>query len=388
MPKFPKPWYRKRRGWYVTLADRQIPLGKDRKAAFEEYHKLMRQPQERKVPAASVLSVIDQFLEWVQKNRAAETYLWYQSRLQLFGRTYPDLLTKDLKPIHVQQWIDGFADLASGSKRNHARSIVRCMAWAEEQGLIDRSPIAHFKKPKAGIREAVIDPEEYASILALVRSEAFRDLLVFTWETGARAAESLAVEKRHVDLANHRVVFPVDEEKMQRIPRIIYLTEPAEEIVRRLVLRHPSGPIFRNNDGRPWTTEAVNCAFIALQIRAGLKGMKDEGRQLSEEDIQRKIATLKPARQCGGRAGKKTPAELREEAIKKLRYAAARERAPKHCLTEFRHSFCHRLLKSGVDALTVSVLMGHADQSMIAKVYAQLSHAPDYLRDTLRKAAG
>ena len=54
----------------------------------------------------------------------------------------------------------------------------------------------------------------------------------------------------------------------------------------------------------------------------------------------------------------------------------------------FRHSFCHRLLKSGVDALTVSVLMGHADPSMIAKVYSHLSQAPQYLRDALRKAAG
>ena len=35
MPKFPKPWFRENRGWYVTLDDQQIPLGKDRVAAFE-----------------------------------------------------------------------------------------------------------------------------------------------------------------------------------------------------------------------------------------------------------------------------------------------------------------------------------------------------------------
>ena len=113
MPKFPKPWYRKKRGWYVTLDGEQIPLGKEREAAFEQYHELMRQPRERKVPAASVVSIIDQFLDWVQKNRAADTYVWYQSRLQLFARKYPDLLTKELKPIHVQQWIDGYDHLAS-----------------------------------------------------------------------------------------------------------------------------------------------------------------------------------------------------------------------------------------------------------------------------------
>lgn len=30
MPKFPMPWFRKKRGWYVTLDGGQIPLGKDR----------------------------------------------------------------------------------------------------------------------------------------------------------------------------------------------------------------------------------------------------------------------------------------------------------------------------------------------------------------------
>ena len=306
----------------------------------------------------------------------------------LFARKYPDLLTKELKPIHVQQWIDGYGHLSSGSKRNHARAIVRCMAWAEEQGIIDRSPIARFKKPKGGVRQTVIAPEEYAAILDLIPSEPFRDLVAFAWETGARATECLAIEKRHVDLPAHRIVFPVEEEKMQRMPRIIYLTDAAEQIVRRLVLRHPEGPIFRNTNGLAWNTEAVNCAFVALRIRIGLRVMKAEGFTLSDDEVQRKIATLQSDHKVKGKTVRKTAVELRKEAKKKLRNAAACARTRKLCLTAFRHSFCHRLLKSGVDALTVSVLMGHADPSMIAKVYSHLSHAPQYLRDALQKAAG
>ena len=71
MPKFPQPWFRKKRGWYVTLDGQQIPLGTENDAAFTQYHDLMRQPRQRKVPATAVASIIDRFLDWVQKNRAA-----------------------------------------------------------------------------------------------------------------------------------------------------------------------------------------------------------------------------------------------------------------------------------------------------------------------------
>ena len=154
------------------------------------------------------------------------------------------------------------------------------MRWAEEQGLIDRTPLAHFKKPRAGRRETVISPEEYERILACVPNANFRDLLVFAWETGARAAECLAVEKRHVDLAGARIVFPPAEKKMGRIPRIIYLSEKATAIVARL-LTHSQSHLFVNANGVPWTTEAVNCNFIQIQARMGKKAMQDALRQLA-----------------------------------------------------------------------------------------------------------
>jgi len=388
MARTPKPWYwRERRSWFVTIRGERQNLGPDKKEAYQAFHVLMgKPPEEPRVRGDAVVAFIDRFLESLQKSGAAEdTYVWYQSRLQCFARRYPALRVGTLKPFHVQEWIDSFVDLSSGSKRNYARAIMRCMRWAEEQGMIDRSPIAHFKKPKGGVRETVIAPEEYADILACARNRPFRDLCTFAWEAGARAAECMAVEKRHVDLGNHRIVFPVEEEKMQRIPRIIYLTDAAEEIIRRLMLLYPTGPLFRGANG-PWTANAVNCAFVAIQVRMGLRAMKEDGFTLSEEDIKAKIATLGQEREFGRRKVKKSKAELREEAMRKLRKAAACTRARKHCLTEFRHSFCHRLLKAGVDALTVSVLMGHADPTMIAKVYSHLSHAPDYLREVLRKS--
>ena len=330
MARFPKPFFRKpRKLWYVQIDGKQHNLGPDETAAFDEYHRLMRQPREqRSVRPESVAALIDQFLDWTEKHRAPDTYIWYQSRLQEFVRKWPDVLIHELKPYHVQQWIDGF-DVASGTKRNYARSIMRCMTWCEEQGLIDRNPIRHFKKPRGGKREQVISPAEYQAILNCFKRQGMRDLLTFAWCTGARAAECLAIEKRHVDLANHRIVFPVNEEKMERAPRIIYLTENAEEIICRLNMQTAEGHLFRNCDGLPWSTEAINCAFCRVQKKLDVK----------------------------------------------------------YCLTAFRHSFAHRMLRSGVDALTVSVLMGHSDTTTLSRVYSHLTQAPDYLMTALKKGA-
>jgi hypothetical protein len=148
MPHYPKPFFRKSRGlWYVQIDGAQHNLGPDRDAAFAAYRDLMAQPARQPVRADATCLLIDQFLEWVEKNRAPETYVWYQSRLQLFVQRYPALRVADLKPFHVQQWIDAF-EVSSGTKRNYARSIIRCLNWCEEQGLVDRLPLRHFKKPK------------------------------------------------------------------------------------------------------------------------------------------------------------------------------------------------------------------------------------------------
>ena len=56
----------------------------------------------------SVPAICDRFLEWVQAHRAAGTYVWYQYRLQRFVKRYPDLTLHELRPYHVQEWVDSY----------------------------------------------------------------------------------------------------------------------------------------------------------------------------------------------------------------------------------------------------------------------------------------
>ena len=91
MAKTPKPWFRKGRGWFVTIHGKQHNLGRDKKAAHQEFFRLMRQPAElRQVSGRSLAAIVDDFLEYVQNNRASETYRWYRELLQKFIVAHKD----------------------------------------------------------------------------------------------------------------------------------------------------------------------------------------------------------------------------------------------------------------------------------------------------------
>jgi integrase len=340
MAKFRKPFFRpSRRLWYVEIVrGKQISLGREREAAFARYHELMTTASNSAPRSVAPLTptgdtmpvvvIIDMFLDWCQKNRAADTYRWYKDRLQLFCNTIPAALTvAELRNFHVQQWIDACTHLSPGSKRNHCRSAQRAMGWAVCQGYINHSPIKTLQKPSAGRRERILTVEEFQKFLKVTKDQSFKDLLTVCWQTGCRPQEVLRVEARHVNQSGARWIFPALEAKGRKLPRIVYLTSEALEITERLMLRFPRGPIFRNTDGLPWTPDAVNCRFQRLAKKTGVRA----------------------------------------------------------CLYVFRHSWTNRLLLSGVDALTVAILAGHRDPGMIAKHYQHLSVNPDYLLGQARK---
>ena len=383
MPHYPKPFFRAPRGlWYVQIDGRQVNLGPERDEAFRRYHDLMARGRDRPEPPAgdAAVSILDAFLDWCQKHRAPRTYEWYREYLQSFARSIPRDLTVDrLKPIHVQQWVDAQPGWRRG-KRGAIAAVQRAFNWAAKMGLIGASPVRHVEKPRAGRRDVVVTPEEYAWILGQIKDEPFRDLLIVCWETGCRPQEALAVEARHVDLPGVRWVFPPDEAKGKRAHRVVYLTDRAFEITRGLMTRNPQGPLFRNTDGRPWHPYALNCRFGRLRLAQGRQRIQQLG--LMPPKIKRLGA--ESGREPEARAAHGEAVLRRRERIAEL----ARGHGTKWCLYHFRHSFATRMLQSGMDSLTVSALLGHADGSMLAKVYSHLSKSDTYLRDAIKAGAG
>jgi integrase len=382
MPKFPKPFFRTaRQAWFVQVAGKQIKLGADRDAAMRRYHEIMRQPEAAApVSTESALSILDAFLEWCEKHKASRTYDWYRTYLESFARTLPPgIAATGLKPYHVEEWLDANPGWKTG-RRGAVIAVQRAFNWAARMGIIDASPLRSVEKPRAGRRERVIDPGRYALILSLVRDEEFRDLLTVCWETGCRPQEALSVEARHVDLAAGCWVFPAGEAKGRKHQRVVYLTDTALSVTRRRMAAHPSGPIFRNTGGQPWSASALNCRFARLRQSMGRRRLEELG-----------LMPPKLVRQSVAQRSDPAARQAHHEAVIQRRREItrlARQHMPRYSLYSFRHSWCTHALERGVDAVTVAVLMGHRDTTMISRVYAHLMQRRDHLRDAVRRAAG
>ncbi len=335
MPRPHKIWWWEQKGEYcVTIGGTRHRLGAERDAAQRRFHELLAaEPDERPVDPQSVVAVMDTFLD-ESSFKSDETQKWYKKHCQSFvdflkGQGLRGLRVKDFAPLHVNKWLKSHTTWSDGTKNGACRAVQRAFRWANQMGYIKVNPVAFVPdKPPPGKRENIITPNEYKAILALVRDDDFTDLLVVSWECGCRPQESLRVEKRHFNEEINRWEFPVKEAKGEKKVRFVYLTDNALKITKRRMLTYPEGPIFRNTHGRPWTTYAVNCRFTRL-----------------EKHIGRKIA-----------------------------------------LYDFRHSFTERLRRAGIDSVNIAALLGHADLSMIGRVYAHPHVSPDHLLKLLKQS--
>ena len=246
-------------------------------------------------------------------------------------------------------------------------------------GLIEANPVRSLEKPKAGRRDHVITAEQFETILVLVKDEEFRDLLTVCWETGCRPQEVLSVEARHVDLEGGCWVFPVDESKGKKHQRIVYLTDTALEITRRLMAAHPAG---RCSEHRRAAVVGIRAELPFRPAAAGPR--PEEARGAGADAAEAQAADQAPAERPEVR-------QAHHEAVLERRRqiaALASGMSPDTPSTPSGIRGARTPSSAGVDAVTVAVLMGHRDTTMICRVYSHLMQRRDHLREAVRKAAG
>lgn len=147
------------------------------------------------------------------------------------------------------------------------------------------------------------------------------------------------------------------------------------EITKRLMAGHPSGPLFRNSNGKPWYRWSIDCAFGRLRLALGKRVMKERGLKLRPPRFRK--SKLAPAEIASARADQEAKLAERRKQVVRL----ALEHVPAYKLGSFRHTLGDRALKRGVDPNTVASLMGHRNLAVLANTYSHLSQDASYLRE-------
>lgn len=330
MARRPKPWYwKERKSWYVTIRGERHNLGTDKGEAFDEFHKLMASPVQR-LKADAVAALLDDFLSWCEENRAKRTFERYRDFLQDFTTVCGMLRVSELHTGHVTAWLAGKKSWNSTTKRNAITALQRAFNWAVKNRGLDRNPIKGMEKPEAKRRARIITPEQFDKLLAKVKDQPFRDLLILSYDCGARPFEIKRLEARHVDLAKQRAVIPAEEAKGRKKARAVYFpTERSFDIMKRLVEERPNGLLLLNNRGRAWTGMAVKCRMEDLDHVLGFR----------------------------------------------VRHY------------DLRHTWITRKLIAGVDSHVVASLAGHSDSKMIDQVYSHVADDHAFMLAAAKKGA-
>src|SRR5262249_31734166 len=125
----------------------------------------------------------------------------------------------------------------------------------------------------------------YQRMRDLTATQEFRDLIDVSWETGCRPQEIWRVEKRHLDGAGKRWVFPARESNGDKKIRIVYLTDLALAGSIHLAAHHL--PRHRLAGLHPPRAEAPRGPALPQPRRPAVEPARDELRLPPHEEAPR-----------------------------------------------------------------------------------------------------
>lgn len=356
--KTPSPWYSERRsggGWFVKLDGEQKFLGKHP----DDGSKPKRGRDGRWNPPATIL---DEFYKLMAlRDTASKSDYLLETVCSLYlmelAETNPDLskryrqtlghfcdfkyqgkrvgkllVNAELEGIHLRRWAETFP--SDQTQRTYINCCKAVLTWAVRKKSINIShnPFLSVKSPKIESRAVVISREEHEALLKFWNNDCYCDFLQAMWFTGARPGEIAKIEARHLEDGLWRLA--PTEHKTGRVTgkdRVIGVCDELYEIVDRLMALHPTGPLFLNTIGRPWTTSA---SFVRFEMAR-------------EKKIIRKQVTP---------------------------YA-------------YRHAWATHALENGrLDIYEVAKALGHQTTQMVMLHYDHSRKNADHLRDIFQRA--
>lgn len=275
------PWYSATRsggGWFVKVNGEQHFLGKNPVGAAKpakkagrwnppdeiltEFYRLMSVNDTGSKEDYSVETICALYLDELSQDDPDLAHR-YKPTLTSFcsfkhnGKKIGKLLVNaELDAPHLKAWVKQFPSI--NTRRTYINCCKRALQWAVERKHVNvlHNPLAGVSAPKGESAAVVISKEEHEALVQYF-DDCYGDFLTAMWFTGARPGEIAKIEARHLEDGLWRL--SPKEHKTGRVTqkdRMIGVIGQLHELVQRLCLQYPEGPIFRNRYGNAWTTGA------------------------------------------------------------------------------------------------------------------------------------
>ena len=309
-------WLRGGRGWYATDGEKKVRLlsedGNHLKdphtppevleKALARYRLGVDEQMKREAVGdqTPLMTVCQTYLDYCEANNRASTFYTRANFLFDFctgfparfrdkedGRTPPKATEKhrlhkgygakplcELVPLDVEQWLNQHRTWGPGGRRIGIQALKRALNYyAKATKTVN--PVKGLNAGKPGKRITYFTPEVEEKLYQHCKC-ALATAIKVCIRTGARyGSEFCRLTAKHVEETPQgmRWVFSADEAKTNR-PRRIYVDDEIAKIVRLLIKRHPTGLLFQNSKGAPWTGRGLRAAFNRLKKRLAQKGIK------------------------------------------------------------------------------------------------------------------
>ncbi len=116
-----------------------------------------------------------------------------------------ELMLTDIAPLHVERLLQSKSALSPKTRRNLVGLLQGIFLLAEDDDLVEKSPVRDRHKPVVPKREKPVwTPEQVRAIIGSV-PEPYRALFACAALTGARLGELLALQWKHIDFDGRKL---------------------------------------------------------------------------------------------------------------------------------------------------------------------------------------
>ncbi len=307
--------------YYCVFRGKQHGLGYDYTEARIAFARLIGDLPPATSDSVSLGELAAWFDDWSRMHSSeatAKDYRYWLSRFVVF--VGPEIPAMDLKPAHVESFAVDRRHVNDWSHHKIVRAVKRLYRWAKEQRHLEfqQSPIHGLKLPPAPDSPEVVFSPLQVWFCWRSSSIDFRPALRWYYHTGCRPEEMPVIKCSWVDVEKRVVTIPKPKAKGKKRVRHIPYPSKLDKMVRRCLRRSQSGHLFENSKGKPFTRWAVDTRHDRIE---------DKQPSLFPDGCYARI---------------------------------------------WRYTFATRMIKRGMDIVTLSHVMGHKDLRMLRQHYEKL----------------